>query len=91
MSVGLTRKQRDTLLIIQELSELDGFSPTYDEISRELGGCGRGEVHRLVSCLIDRGYLARTRRGGARALVVVQPVPMPAEFAYEVVACREEG
>lgn len=74
MTYGLTRTQRDAMRVIQELT-VEGVSPSYEEIAAELGLASKGGVVRLVTLLVDRGYLCR-RVGHARSLMVLKPVPM---------------
>jgi SOS-response transcriptional repressor LexA len=73
---GLTRVQRETMLIIQELSGPDGLAPSFDEIAHELGLASKSGIVRLVDRLVERGHLARIV-GKARSLKVLKPVPVP--------------
>lgn len=74
---GLTRNQRDCLLVIQELSG-GGVPPSLDEIAHELGFASRGQVHILLVALRDRGHIAWLPRQ-ARSTTVLRPIPMPEE------------
>ncbi len=80
-TVGLTRGQLDTVRIVQELTAENGFSPSYEEIKRELGVASRGNVVRMVEALVERGYLAR-RPGHARTLQVLRAVPLPEDLEF---------
>lgn len=75
---GLTRTQRDTLLIVQELAAIGGVAPTLSEIQHELGTSSRGSIHRILSLLRERGYIdwLPFRR---RSIVVLRPIPFPEE------------
>jgi SOS-response transcriptional repressor LexA len=73
---GLTRVQRQTMLIIQELTGPDGLAPSYDEIAHELGLASKSGIVHIVDRLVERGHLARIV-GKARSLTVLQPVPVP--------------
>lgn len=77
---GLTRMQRDALLVIQELAEIDGALPSCSTIAQELGLRTRGGAYWLIEKLIERGYLAR-REG---RLAIVRPIPFPEEPAIEL-------
>jgi LexA DNA binding domain-containing protein len=87
---GLTAPQRDVLLIIQELTALDGVSPSYSELSREMVANNRGNAHRAVECLIERGYLACIPNR-ARSLTVLRPIPMPEEPEIELTPAGERA
>ncbi len=82
-AVGLTRTQHSMMLVIQELIALDGHSPTYREIAHEMSLSNIGGVGRIVDLLVERGHLGR-RPHCARSLVVLAPVPMAADFAFEL-------
>jgi ferredoxin len=45
---GLTRTMQDVLRVIQELTALDGVSPSYDELARECSLTSRGRVAALL-------------------------------------------
>lgn len=82
---GLTRTMRDCLLVIQELTALDGVAPKLDEIAHEMCFANRGRVQRLILDLKDRGYIdwLPYRR---RSIVVLRPIPMPAEPEFVVLS-----
>jgi SOS-response transcriptional repressor LexA len=75
---GLTRKQRDVLLVIQELTALDGVPPTYAEIAREIDAPSRSEIKRLLNLLRDRGWIDWLPYRH-RSIVVLRQIPMPEE------------
>lgn len=56
---GLTERQLRTLNFIRSFVAEKGYSPSYDEIMSGVGMASRGNVHRFVSCLIERGYLRK--------------------------------
>lgn len=84
MACGLTPLMRDCLLVIDELSEANGFSPSFREIGRELG-LSLSEVARVIASLEVRGHLAR-RPGHARTLTVLRSIPRPDEPEIELTA-----
>lgn len=75
---GPTPTQRDCLLVVQELTALDGVAPTLDEIQRELGHPNRSNVHWLLCRLKERGWVDWVP-AKARSIVVLRSVPMPDE------------
>ena len=85
MACGLTPLMRGCLLVIQELSEANGFSPSFREIGRELGLSSLSSVARLIASLEVRGHLAR-RPGHARTLTVLRSIPRPDEPEIELTA-----
>lgn len=75
---GLTRAQRDCLLVIQELTGRDGVAPSLGEINHELGYASRANIHRLLTLLRERGFIDWLRYR-SRSIVVRRPIPMPAD------------
>lgn len=75
---GLTPVQRDCLLVIQELTELAGTSPTLAEIAHEMSLASRGRVQTLIRALKDRGRVDWLP-SRSRSIIVLQPIPMPGE------------
>jgi SOS-response transcriptional repressor LexA len=75
---GLTAVMRDALLVIQELIAIDGRSPSYADIRREMCLASVSRVHQIILGLCDRGYLAKLSYR-VRSLVVLRPIPFPAE------------
>lgn len=80
---GLTARQRDTLLVFQELMALDGIAPSYREIAAELEIAGMGEVVRRLRALRDKGYIDYLPFR-SRSIVVLRPIPMPDEPEIEL-------
>ena len=67
----LTRKQHELLLFIDSHLRKTGFSPSFDEMKDGLGLKSKSGIHRLISALEERGFLAR-RHNRARALEVLR-------------------
>lgn len=65
----LTRKQRDLLLFIHERMSSGDVAPSFEEMKEALGLKSKSGVHRLISALVERGYLERLPHR-ARALEV---------------------
>lgn len=78
VAYGLTRVQRDCLLIVQELTAANGIAPSLEEIGHELGFRGKNGVHRILVILRDRGHIDWLPCK-SRSLTVVRPIPMPEE------------
>jgi repressor LexA len=67
----LTRKQYELLVYIDRHLKQTGFSPSFEEMKDALHLKSKSGIHRLVSALEERGYLAR-RHHRARALDVLR-------------------
>ena len=67
----LTRKQHELLTFIDRHLRETGFSPSFDEMKAALGLRSKSGIHRLISALEERDFIAR-RRHRARALEVLR-------------------
>lgn len=67
----LTRKQHELLVFIDRHLKETGFSPSFEEMKNALNLRSKSGIHRLISALEERGFLAR-RHHRARALEVVR-------------------
>ena len=67
----LTRKQRELLLYIHERMQSGDIAPSFDEMKDALNLKSKSGIHRLISGLVERGYLERLPNR-ARALQVVK-------------------
>ncbi len=67
----LTRKQRDLLLYINERMRGGDIAPSFDEMKEALGLKSKSGIHRLISGLVERGYLERLPNR-ARALNIIK-------------------
>jgi repressor LexA len=67
----LTRKQYELLVYIDRHLKQTGFSPSFEEMKEALSLRSKSGIHRLISALEERGYLAR-RHHRARALDVLR-------------------
>ncbi len=71
----MTPKQALLLSFIEKfLAEHDGVSPSFEEMKVAIGLKSKSGIHKLVSSLIERGYL-ESIPNKARALRVLKPVP----------------
>lgn len=67
----LTRKQHELLVFIDRHLRQTGFSPSFEEMKEGLNLKSKSGIHRLISALEERGFLAR-RHHRARALEVLK-------------------
>lgn len=67
----LTQKQRDLLLLIHGRMSKGELAPSFDEMRDLLGLKSKSGIHRLITGLVERGYLQRLPHR-ARALEVVK-------------------
>jgi repressor LexA len=67
----LTKKQRDLLLFIHERMAHGEVAPSFDEMKDALALKSKSGIHRLITGLVERGYLARLPNR-ARALEVTR-------------------
>jgi repressor LexA len=75
----LTRKQHELLLYIDTRLAETGISPSFEEMKEALDLKSKSGVHRLISALVERGFIRRLPNR-ARALEVVK-VPETAKGA----------
>lgn len=67
----LTKKQRDLLLFIHERMAQGDVAPSFDEMKDALDLKSKSGIHRLITGLVERGYLQRLPNR-ARALEVTR-------------------
>ena len=65
----LTKKQKDLLLFIHERMSTGDIAPSFDEMRDALDLKSKSGIHRLITGLVERGYLERLPHR-ARALEV---------------------
>lgn len=65
----LTKKQRELLLLIHDRMQDGDIAPSFDEMREALGLKSKSGIHRLITALVERGYLERLPHR-ARALEV---------------------
>lgn len=88
----LTQKQRDLLILIHSRMSKGDLAPSFDEMRDLLGLKSKSGIHRLITGLVERGYLARLPHR-ARALEVIK-LPegyTPSTAADVAVAPRSGG
>ncbi len=67
----LTRKQLELLEYINGRLQIDGVSPSFEEMKKGLGLSSKSGVHRLILALEERGFIRRLANR-ARALEVLK-------------------
>lgn len=67
----LTQKQQDLLLFIHERMNQGDIAPSFDEMKDALALKSKSGIHRLITGLVERGYLQRLPNR-ARALEVTR-------------------
>lgn len=65
----LTKKQRDLLLYIHEHMKGDDVAPSFEEMKQALKLKSKSGIHRLITALVERGYIERLPHR-ARALAI---------------------
>ncbi len=99
----LTKKQRDLLLFIHEHMDGDDVAPSFEEMKQALGLKSKSGIHRLITGLVERGYIERLPHR-ARALEIkrlpegfkpspeqsnVTPMPAPQNAAAQDLGFEE--
>jgi repressor LexA len=67
----LTEKQRDLLLFINSRMKGTDIAPSFEEMKNALDLKSKSGIHRLISALVERGYIERLPHR-ARALRILQ-------------------
>ncbi|MBV9330648.1 MAG: transcriptional repressor LexA [Alphaproteobacteria bacterium] len=67
----LTRKQYELLMFIHERIRETGIPPSFDEMKDALDLRSKSGIHRLITALVERGFLRRMEKR-ARALEIVK-------------------
>ncbi len=84
-----TKKQRETLLFIEEFIAEHGYSPSYREIMRACNYTSVATVALHVSSLIKRGHLVK-RDNKARSLEVLTPSEESKKIKTNEISAAEE-
>ena len=77
----LTQKQKDLLLFIHDRLSQGDIAPSFEEMREELGLKSKSGIHRLITALVERGYIERLPHR-ARALHV-KKLPPGSEIAVD--------
>ncbi len=65
----LTKKQRDLLVFIHSKMKHSDVAPSFEEMKEALGLKSKSGIHRLITALVERGYIERLPHR-ARALEI---------------------
>ncbi|MEE8549489.1 MAG: LexA family transcriptional regulator, partial [Alphaproteobacteria bacterium] len=83
----LTKKQHELLLYVNQHLRENGISPSFDEMKDALGLKSKSGIHRLITGLVERGFIHRLPHR-ARALEVLR---MPEGAAVSPSATPGDG
>jgi repressor LexA len=67
----LTSKQKELLLFIHDRMQADGVPPSFDEMKDALDLKSKSGIHRLITALVERGFIRRLPHR-ARAIEVLK-------------------
>jgi repressor LexA len=67
----LTEKQKELLLFIHERMQEKGVPPSFDEMKDALDLKSKSGIHRLITALVERGFIRRLPHR-ARAIAVIR-------------------
>lgn len=74
---GMTPMQAKCLQVIRTGIEAEGVAPSYEKIAAALGLASKAGVYRLVTALVERGYLTKLpNRKHSLALVLPKKSPL---------------
>jgi len=83
----LTRKQHELLMFIHERLKESGVPPSFDEMKDALDLRSKSGIHRLITALVERGFIKRLPNR-ARALEVIR---LPESVTPGMAAPRGRG
>ncbi len=77
----LTKKQHELLLYIHDHLGSHGVSPSFDEMKEALGLRSKSGIHRLITGLVERGFIRRLphRARAVEVLRLPEDVPQAAQ------------
>jgi repressor LexA len=55
----MTYRQKEALDFIKDFWGQNGFAPSYDQIAEAMGIKSKSGVHRVITCLVERGWVVR--------------------------------
>jgi repressor LexA len=67
----LTQKQKELLLFINDRMQAEGVPPSFDEMKDALDLKSKSGIHRLITALVERGFIRRLPHR-ARAIEVIK-------------------
>ncbi len=69
----LTKKQRRVIDYIGSFQELNGYSPSYEEIAEGLGYRSKGTVHKHLKHLVEKGMITKQWNRSRSIEIVSEP------------------
>ena len=72
----LTKKQLQLLECIHARTQVDGVSPSFDEMKEALNLRSKSGIHRLITALEERGFIRRLAHRARAIEVIRMPEPM---------------
>jgi len=69
----LTKKQRRVMDYIGSFQELNGYSPSYEEIAEGLGYRSKGTVHKHLKHLVEKGMITKQWNRSRSIEIVSEP------------------
>ena len=73
----LTKKQLQLLEFIHARTQVDGVSPSFDEMKEALDLRSKSGIHRLITALEERGFIRRLAHRARAIEIIRMPEPMP--------------
>ena len=73
----LTKKQLQLLEFIHARTQVDGVSPSFDEMKESLDLRSKSGIHRLITALEERGFIRRLAHRARAIEIIRMPEPMP--------------
>ena len=71
--MALTKKQRRVMDYIGSFQELNGYSPSYEEIASGLGYRSKGTVHKHLKHLVEKGMITK-QWNKSRSIDIIPPL-----------------
>ena len=91
MITGITPAQSALLEYLRAFSEREGHAPSYEQMMAAIGYRSKSNIHRLITCLHERG-LIRRMPGRSRAIEIIDQSNLPRELEQRIAAhCRKQG
>ena len=78
MRPGLTAQQDRILHFIEESLAHSRIAPSYEAMAAHIGQVSSGNIHRIISCLEERGYVRRIP-AKARSITLISQVESQVE------------
>ena len=72
----LTKKQLQLLEFIHARTQIDGVSPSFDEMKEALNLRSKSGIHRLITALEERGFIRRLAHRARAIEIIRMPEPM---------------